>query len=246
MNFDNGIANTRAILPLLAAGLLATTAGCSQPTAPATGEDTSDITSETREVVEHREIQCDLNDGRIARLFPDGSEIQFIDPQLGSWARHEGLVYEESPWSTTISNAAGDVVATISRHGYYSEVNGFEGNGSCANRSVVKTVAPTSTPIALDETLEYACTTDDESVEFIVRPSRGELDMIRVLDGRIYGLTGISFELTHVDGTPARNELTGRTSDGSPIQIVETEQGVTITESQIHGSCEKRERRPQS
>lgn len=222
------------------AGVLATAVGCSQETEPSTGEDTSDIV--TGETVEHRELRCQLTDGRSARLFPDGSEIQFVDPQQGTWVKRDGLAFDESPWSTKITDAQGEVVASVSKLGYYSEVEGFAGNGICADRTVVETVAPTSAPVAIDDALEYACTADDGSVEFVVRPKLGEIDVVRVLDGRFEGITGVAFELTHVDGSPARNELNGRTTDGAPVQIVETEQGVTITESQIHGTCEKRER----
>lgn len=225
---------------MAAAGWLAMVAGCGQAADASTAEDTSDIVAD--EALEHRELLCNLSDGRTARLFPDGSEIHFVDPQFGTWVKRDGIAYEETPWSTNITDAQGESVASVSKLGYYSETEGFEGNGACADYFVVKTVPPTSAPIAIDDTLEYACVADDEPVEFVVRPKRGEVDMVRVLDGRFYGLTGISFELTHVDGAPARNELSGRTTDGALVQIVETEHGVTITESQIHGTCEKRER----
>jgi hypothetical protein len=219
---------------------MASSIGCSQSEGPAAAEGTSSRV--TQAAAEREEFECDLTNGEIIRVYPASSELHRINPNLGTWSMQDGLKIAESDLLLTIDDDKGKSVGTISSHGYYAEEDGKPLTGPC-ERSYVKTVKPTLAPVAIDDKLEYSCKSEGDAVDYVVRPKVGEVDMIRVRDGRFYGLSGIHFEAKSVATSPAKNVISGATQDGTPVEIVETDSGITITEAQIQGTCEKLERR---
>lgn len=101
---------------------------------------------------------------------------------------------------------------------------------------------PSSAPLTIDDTLQYTCTTKEGDVELVVRPAFGEIDMIRVNDGRFYSLDGMSFEAKSVETSPAKNELSATDDNGTVTTIVESDSRITIKRAEIAGTCEKYQR----
>lgn len=223
-------------------GVAALSLGCSTEETPA-GAGRSDVTEKpSEESAPREEWSCTLNDARIVQVYPTYSEIHRLDPKWGTWSMQDGLTIETSPWVVKISDDEGGPVATIdSRGSYYAEEDGQPVTGTC-KRSLVEKLEPSSAPFALDETLEYACEADG-AVDIVVRPKVGEVDAIHVNDGRYYATTAVSFEMKTLESSPPKIELTGRDKDGLVVAtIIESASGISITKSEIRGSCEKVQR----